>query len=525
MMNWLKNTSVGFKVAFAPALGVVFLVLVGAIGLYANQTLSHSLSELSEERIPSMAHVNQLGQRLSGLNTAVNQSLAWEGAGFKADRIATLDKRITADLATYANDIDALLKSPKTTPREKELLTAVAEDFKKYRQSTLDALDIKSGMLSNAASFMTVIDGSYDKLTVSFDKLIQNDALASAHVVAQAKALSSRNFVLITTGCVLSAALAAVLAWLGSRLIVTPLKEAAHLAHAMATGDFTVQPRSPSTDATGQVLRAMSEVASQLSRIVSDIREAANQVDASSTEIASGNADLSHRTENTAVALEKTATSLEQLTMTLRASADNASQANALARQASQVADEGGRAVSDVVETMQRIDAQAKKISEIIGVIDGIAFQTNILALNAAVEAARAGEQGRGFAVVAQEVRTLAQRSGDAAKEIRSLIVASVEQVELGAHKVQAAGETMQRIVTSIRSVSTTVDEISRATAEQANGISEVNTAVSEMDRHTQQNAAMVEQAAAAAESLKRQARRLAESIGTLRTASAADAP
>lgn len=519
MMDWLKNTSVGFKVAFAPALGVVFLMVVGAIGLYANHNLGRSLTVLSEERIPSMARVNSLGQRLSALNTAVNQSLAWEGAGFKAERIAELDKRITADLATYANDIDTLIKSPHTTPPEKERLTAVAEDFKKYRQSTLDVLDIKTGMLSNAASFMSVIDASYDKLTVSYGQLIQNDAQASAGVVAQAKALAASNTLLIASGCVLSASLAVALAWLGSRLIVTPLKEAAHLAHAMATGDFTVQPQAPSSDATGQVLRAMSEVASQLSRVVSDIREAANQVDTASCEIASGNADLSHRTENTAAALEKTATSLEELTVTLRASAENASQANALARQASDVADEGGRVVSDVVETMQRIDAQAKKISEIIGVIDGIAFQTNILALNAAVEAARAGEQGRGFAVVAQEVRTLAQRSGDAAKEIRGLIVASVEQAEIGARKVQTAGETMQRIVASIRSVSSTVDEISRATAEQASGISEVNTAVSEMDRDTQQNAAMVEQAAAAAESLKLQARRLAESIGTLRTA------
>lgn len=519
MTNWLKNTSVGFKVALAPAVGVLCLMAVGLIGLYANQQLSTSLSVLSEERMPSMAEVNQLGQRLGALNTAVNQSLAWEGAGFKAERIATLDKRIGSELAAYAADIDKMLKSPSTTAKEKELLGAVALDFAKYRQASLDALDIKQGMLSNAASFMTVIEGSYDKLNVSYGRLIENDKEQSAMVVAKAKALSASNTYSIAAGCVIAAALAGCFAWLGSRLIVTPLKEAAELANAMATGDFTVHPKAPSTDATGQVLTAMSEVSSQLSRIVTDIRSAANEVDTASGEIASGNADLSYRTENTASALEKTATSLDHLTSTLQTSAGNAEQANALARQASQVADEGGRAVSDVVETMQRIDAQAKKISEIIGVIDGIAFQTNILALNAAVEAARAGEQGRGFAVVAQEVRTLAQRSGDAAKEIRGLIVASVEQAAQGAQKVQAAGATMQRVVSSIRSVSATVDEISRSTAAQASGISQVNSAIAEMDRHTQQNAAMVEQAAAAAESLKLQARRLAESIGTLRTA------
>ena len=518
MWTWLKNTSVVFKVAMAPAVGVMFLLFVGGLGLYANDKLGHALVVLSETRMASMQTINRLDKRLETLNTMVNQSLAWEGAGFKEERIAKLDKQITADLANYAEEIDGLIKSSTTSEKEKEHLSVIAKDFAAYRKTSLDALDIKQGMLSNAASFMTVIEGNFDKLKVSFGLLTSYEAEGSAQVVRDAKDLAAQNNTLLAAGCFLSATLALGCAWLGSRLIVGPLREASELAHAMAKGDFTVHPEDPSADATGQVLTAMSEVSSNLSQIVSEIRAAADQVDLASTEIACGNADLSSRTEDTASALVKTAASLEELTATLRSSAHNAAQANDMARQASEVADEGGRAVSEVVATMERIDSQAKKISEIIGVIDSIAFQTNILALNAAVEAARAGEQGRGFAVVAQEVRTLAKRSGDAAKEIRGLIVASVEQVEIGAHKVKAAGATMQRIVSSIRSVSATVDEISRVTAEQADGISEVHVAVSEVDRHTQQNAAMVEQAASAAESLKTQARLLADSIGTLRT-------
>jgi methyl-accepting chemotaxis protein len=518
MLHWLKNLSVGAKVSFAPALGVACLALMGAIGWYANAQLRGALQSLTEDRMPRIAKIEALEQRLGELNASVNQSLAWEGAGFKAERIEALDKKIGADLTAYANDLNTLAGLPELDTKEKALVKELAATFAQYRKTSVDALDIKTGMLGNAASFMTVIDGHYAKLSELFGRMQQHESGLSAAATAEARSLSQSNRALILGGFVLAAALAAGFAWLGSRLIVTPLKEAAALAQAMSTGDFTVQPVDPATDATGQVLAAMGEVSRRLSVIVNDIRAAAEVVDTASAEIATGNADLSMRTESTASALEQTAASLEELTATIRLSADNARQANILARQASDVADEGGKAVSEVVDTMQKIDAQAKKIREIIGVIDGIAFQTNILALNAAVEAARAGEQGRGFAVVAQEVRTLAQRSGEASKEIRSLIGASVAQVEAGMEKVQTAGDTMQRIVTSIRSVSTTVDEISRATAEQASGIGQVNSAVAEMDRATQQNAAMVQEAAAAAESLKVQARRLSDSIGTLRT-------
>jgi methyl-accepting chemotaxis protein len=248
------------------------------------------------------------------------------------------------------------------------------------------------------------------------------------------------------------------------------------------------------------------------------VRSAANEIETASSEIASGNADLSARTESAAASLEQTAAAIEQLSASVRNSAEQAQQVNQLAQQASQVAREGGAAVQDVVQTMGGISAQSRKIGEIVGVIDGIAFQTNILALNAAVEAARAGEQGRGFAVVAQEVRTLAGRSGAAAREIRELIARSVEQTDAGSVKVQVAGDTMGRVVDSIEKVSGMVDAITRASSEQAEGIAQVNQSVSEMDRSTQQNAAMVEEAMAATESLRGHARHMVGLLTKFRT-------
>jgi methyl-accepting chemotaxis protein len=312
--------------------------------------------------------------------------------------------------------------------------------------------------------------------------------------------------------------LAAGLSWTFMRAISRPLQEAAELAHHLAQGDLTYSVGASSTDATGRMLTALGGVSRNLTTMVADIRSTADEIDTASGEIASGNSDLSSRTESTASSLQETAASIEELTATVRQSADNAQAANALARDASNVAREGGALVQGVVQTMDQINSQAKKIGEIIGTIDGIAFQTNILALNAAVEAARAGEQGRGFSVVASEVRLLAQRSAESAREIRTLIGSSVEQIDAGVNKVQAAGHTMTKIVGAIEKVAGTVDGIARASSEQAAGIAQVNNAVSEMERATQQNAAMVEEATAATESLRHQSQRLVGLLGRFRT-------
>ncbi|WP_305037007.1 methyl-accepting chemotaxis protein [Paucibacter sp. KBW04] len=308
--------------------------------------------------------------------------------------------------------------------------------------------------------------------------------------------------------------------WWLVRSITGPLSEAVRVASGVAAGDLAMRISPRGSDETAQLLGAMQEMQSRLAAIVQDVRENAEGVATASAQISSGNSDLSLRTEKQASALEQTAASMTQLGSTVRGNADSAGEANQLAQQASQIAQQGGAAVGQVVNTMREISESSRKISDIIGVIDGIAFQTNILALNAAVEAARAGEQGRGFAVVASEVRTLAGRSAEAAKEIKSLIGASVDRVELGCAQVDGAGATIQEVVNSIRRVTDIMGEISAASQEQSTGVTQVGRAVAHMDRATQENAALVEQSAAAAESLKLQAQQLVDSVSVFKLAS-----
>jgi methyl-accepting chemotaxis protein len=300
------------------------------------------------------------------------------------------------------------------------------------------------------------------------------------------------------------------MSWLLTRGIVLPIRDAVKVAETVAGGDLTHSIEARTNDETGSLLRALRHMNDSLVGIVSQVRGGTDTIAIASREISAGNLDLSARTEQQAGALEETAASMEELTTTVRQNADNARQANQLAITASQVATQGGAVVSEVVTTMGAINASANRIADIIGVIDGIAFQTNILALNAAVEAARAGEQGRGFAVVASEVRNLAQRSAAAAKEIKELITASTANVDAGTKLVDQAGATMVQVVDSIRRVTDIMAEITSATQEQTGGIEQVNSAIAQMDQVTQQNAALVEEAAAAASSMQDQAATLA---------------
>ena len=299
--------------------------------------------------------------------------------------------------------------------------------------------------------------------------------------------------------------------------VLRPLKEAGIQFDRIAAGDLATRVEMRSNNEIGQLFAALKRMQESLTRTVSTVRRGVDEINVGSREISAGNTDLSSRTEQQAASLEETAASMEQLASTVKQNADNARQANQLAASASQVAERGGAAVSEVVNTMEGISASSRKISEIVSVIDGIAFQTNILALNAAVEAARAGEQGKGFAVVAGEVRSLAQRSAQAAKEIKVLIEDSVSKVGTGSQQVERAGATMQEIVSSVKRVTDIMGEISAASEEQSSGIDQVNRAVSQMDEVTQQNAALVEEAAAAAGSLQEQAQRLAEAVAVFR--------
>ncbi len=317
----------------------------------------------------------------------------------------------------------------------------------------------------------------------------------------------------IIGGTLLLALVIFVFAWLVARRIKQALDKAISASEQIAAGDLTVKIEVDSEDETGHLLASLKEMNAGLARIVGEVRNGADSIATATEQISAGNADLSQRTEEQASALEETASSMEELTSTVKQNADNAQQANQLAISASGVAVKGGEVISRVVRTMESITDSSRKISDIIGVIDGIAFQTNILALNAAVEAARAGEQGRGFAVVAAEVRSLAQRSAAAAKEIKTLIEDSVGKVQDGSRLVEEAGHTTQEIVTSIKRVTDIMAEISAASLEQSSGIEQVNTAITQMDDVTQQNAALVEQAAAAAESLEEQALQLVQVV------------
>ena len=304
-----------------------------------------------------------------------------------------------------------------------------------------------------------------------------------------------------------------VLAGMIVRSITRPLDRAVHLADTIASGDLTVDVHDTRKDELGHLLRSLSAMTQKLRTVVGEVRNGVDAVSSAASQISTGNHDLSARTEQTAANLEETAASIEELTATVSQSADTARQANQLASTAVQIAERGGTVVEQVVQSMAHINTSSRKISDIIGVIDGIAFQTNILALNAAVEAARAGEQGRGFAVVAGEVRSLAGRSAEAAKEIKALITASVGNVDAGTAQVAQAGESMQEIVASVRRVTDLIGEISASSTEQRDGISQVNQAVSNLDQMTQQNAALVEESSAAAMAMSEQAQRLSDVV------------
>ncbi|WP_165967735.1 methyl-accepting chemotaxis protein [Sapientia aquatica] len=506
----MKNLKIGVRLAIGFGSVLLLLITVSLTSIFNLREVAARTDEIVNDRYVKIDLVTKIKDNVNLQARNLRNAMLTDSAEQKQKFLA-LD--LQAQDAINA-DFDQL-KKMINTPKGEELYSVMLSTRMTYRDFLAQLRPLISNGDKQAASAL-LFNSVIPQQNKYFDAINAMDAFQAS--LMKKNGTDSLDTVRSGTWAVIvlslfATALSAVIGIYITRSIRIPIQNAVRVAETVASGDLTANITVDSTDETGQLMQALKNMNNSLEQIVQQIRTGADTIATASHQIASGNLDLSARTEEQAGSLEETASSMEQITSTVKQNADNARQANKLATSASSIATNGGEVVARVVETMGSINTSAKKIVDIIGVIDGIAFQTNILALNAAVEAARAGEQGRGFAVVASEVRNLAQRSSGAAKEIKELIGASVEQVDAGAQLVNQAGTTMDDVVASVRRVADVITEITMASQEQNSGIEQINQAITQMDNVTQQNAALVEQAAAAAASMQEQVERLVDVV------------
>jgi len=510
-MRLFYKLNIGPRLGLGFALVLALLLLVAGVGMRGLRAVGGDLKFMYEDRAVPVQLLGDINRLMLRNRVLVMDMMAFTDAANLDKR----DKELRANIEQIGTTWDALMHTRMSTD-----VRAKADAFIALRKAYVmqGLVPIRDAMLAGKA------DEARSVYQATLSPVAAKVATALAELVAAEIAEGRQDFersqadadalLLVAIGLSgFALLLGATLAWMITRSITRPLAQAVHIAETVARGELGAKVGTTTRDETGRLLGALQNMVDSLVGVVSAVRASSDSIATGSAQIATGNADLSQRTEEQASNLQQTAASMEQLSSTVKTSADTAREAATLASSASDVAAQGGEVVGRVVSTMEEISASSRRIADIIGVIDGIAFQTNILALNAAVEAARAGEQGRGFAVVAGEVRSLAQRSAEAAKEIKALIGASVDRVEAGSRLVGDAGATMDDLVSRVRKVADLIAEISAATGEQTTGIGQVSNAVSQLDQVTQQNAALVEESAAATDSLSRQAAKLVEAV------------
>jgi len=510
----IGNLKIGTRLAIgfgAVCTALVFMVGQGTIML---GRVNDSTHEIVNQRMPRIDAPTRMLAEVNDVAISLRNMMLNSDA---ADRTRQVEEIASSrkEVETIFQQMDGMFQDAHA----RALLDKQRETYGRYAKGADELMRLTTGGDAQAANAFLIKElrpALRDlKVAIAEQIQVQKDLAMAKAQEAEASYERTRNL-MIVLGLVCLIGAAALARWI-TVSITRPVRQALDVANAVAAGDLTSKVDAKGDCEVAHLLKAFKSMNEQLVATVSTVRSSTDAIATASSEVAAGNLDLSSRTEQQAGSLEETASSMEELTSTVRQNADNARQANTLADTASGVAARGGQVIQEVVQTMEQIHAASGKIVDIISVIDGIAFQTNILALNAAVEAARAGEQGRGFAVVAGEVRSLAQRSAAAAKEIKSLIGDSSERVEAGSRLVKDAGATMEEIVTSVRHVADILNEISSASQEQSAGIQQVNEAVTQMDGATQQNAALVEQAAAASQSLQEQAGRLTEAVAVFK--------